>query len=198
MTFSFQRWAFASVGACALALSLATAFTVHAAEEDMPIDAVPLIRPSSPMRGLQPSEDPLPPPSSPAREAEPEAPQAAVPVQAAPAATGETVLPAPEAAMLRIQFEPGDATLSEAALAQIKTFAASFKARAGRAGLKSYAGSPGDTSSNARRLSLKRVLAVREQLLAQGISAQRLEVHALGGTRDAGPPDRVDIVKSGR
>jgi outer membrane protein OmpA-like peptidoglycan-associated protein len=192
MTISFQRWAFASVGVCALVLSLATAIQVQAAEDDLPIDAVPLTRPM-PLRGLQPSTEPLAPPA-PAEEA----PDAA-PAQAAPATSmTPATLPAPEAALLRIHFEPDDATLTPAAVAQIQAFAASFKTRAGRVGLKSYAGKPGATTSNARRLSLKRVLAVREQLLAQGISAQRLEVQALGGVRDAGPPDRVDIVKSGR
>ncbi|HEY4345318.1 MAG TPA: OmpA family protein [Parvibaculum sp.] len=197
MTISFQRWAFASVGACALVLSLATAVGARAAEDDMPIDAVPLIRPM-PMRGLQPSDEPLAPP---APEEAPQAAPDAAPATAAPAqstSSAPIALPAPEAALMRVHFEPGDATLTPTAVSEIQSFAAGFKARAGRIGLKSYAGKPGETTSNARRLSLKRVLAVREQLLAQGISAQRLEVQALGGVRDAGPPDRVDVVKSGR
>jgi len=42
------------------------------------------------------------------------------------------------------------------------------------------------------------VLAVREVLLAQGIAAERLDVRALGGARDSGAPDRVDIVYASR
>ncbi len=193
MTSRFQRRALISLAACFMLAAFIAPTGAWAAEDDAPIDAVPLIRPGAPMRGLEPSNEPLaPPPSETAPLAEP---QTEAPPQPAvlPGA-----LPAPEAALLRVRFQPDDATLDAAALSAINSFAAGFKTAGGRIGLKSYAGKPGDTSSNARRLSLKRVLAVREAMLAQGISAQRLEVHALGGTRDAGPSDRVDIVKSGR
>lgn len=204
MTSLYKRRAFASVTACALAIAmgLATPAATYAAEDDLPIDAVPLIRPHTPTRGLQPSEEPLAPPTpeaAPLPEPSP-APQA-TPLEAAPQsapAAEPGALPAPEPAIMRIHFDAGDATLSPAALADVQSFAASFKSRGGRVALKSYAGTAGDTSSNARRLALRRVLAVREVLIGQGINAERLQVQALGGARDAGPLDRVDIVKSGR
>lgn len=213
MIFSYQRRAFASLTALALIAAIAAPLSARAAEDDLPIDAVPLIRPQAPMRGLEPSDEPLTAPDAePAPQTAP-APETASPEPAAPEATDAQparavppsemtrpagVLPAPEAALLRLQFAPDEAVLSAPGLAQLNDFAASFKARGGRIGLNSYAGNPGDTGSNARRLSLKRVLAVREALIAQGIDPLRMEVHALGGVRDAGPPDRVDIVKSGR
>jgi outer membrane protein OmpA-like peptidoglycan-associated protein len=211
MIFSYRRRAFASLTALTLLAAVAAPLSVRAAEDDLPIDAVPLIRPGSPMRGLEPSDEPLASPeAAPAPQAEP-APETTPAEPAAPEATGARptpppsensrpagVLPAPEAALLRLQFAPDEAVLNAQEIAQLNDFAAGFKARGGRIGLNSYAGNPGDTGSNARRLSLKRVLAVREALIAQGIDPLRMEVHALGGVRDAGPPDRVDIVKSGR
>jgi outer membrane protein OmpA-like peptidoglycan-associated protein len=192
----FQRWAAALAIACSLGAGLAEG--ARAAEDDTPIDAVPLIRPQMPSRGLAPSEEPLPAPEAPTPAPAEEMPQAAEPApMTGETATGVAALPAPEAAILRIHFEPDDATLSQQMQAAIQTFATNFKTRGGRVALKAYAGKAGDTSSNARRLSLKRVLAVRQQLLAQGIAAERLQVRALGGVRDAGPADRVDIVKSG-
>jgi outer membrane protein OmpA-like peptidoglycan-associated protein len=107
-------------------------------------------------------------------------------------------MPTPQTAILRVTFADDDAVLNPQAQSEIEAFAKDFKERGGRVALKGYAGQPGDSSSNMRRLSLKRVLAVREQLLALGIAPERLDVRALGGVRDTGPRDRVDIVKSGR
>ena len=62
-----------------------------------------------------------------------------------------------------------------------------------------YAGGTPDTVSQARRLSLTRALAVRTAMLNDGITADRLNVRAMGmgdpGMADRKlPPDRVDIV----
>ena len=58
-----------------------------------------------------------------------------------------------------------------------------------------YGGAPGDKSSDARRISLKRALAVREALIVDGVPADRIDVRALGGVSadDSGATDRVDI-----
>lgn len=156
------------------------------ADDTLPVDAAPLDLPLSPMRDDTSSAD-APPLAAPAPTPAPEAKE-----------TTQDRTQAPEPAILRILFEGGDATLSDDARAALITFAKTFKARGGRVALKGYAGTPGSTSSNARRLSLRRVLTVRTLLLAQGISADQLEVRALGGVRDAGPEGRVDIVKSSR
>lgn len=110
---------------------------------------------------------------------------------------GATPLKAAEPALARIGFDPGGATLSQAAAVDLENFVRAFGRRAGRMTLKSYAGEIGDTSTTARRLSLRRVLAVRDFLIERGISAERLDVRALGGARDAGPLDRVDITRAG-
>jgi len=62
-----------------------------------------------------------------------------------------------------------------------------------RVQLEAFGGTPGDKSSDARRLSLKRALAVRALLIESGVPAERIDVRALGGTTDGGTPDRVDV-----
>ncbi len=159
------------------------------ADNNLPVDAAPLNVPLSPIRNTMQNAD---------------EPPLAAPAQTGPAAVPtiegalEETSQAPERAILRILFNDDNATLSDDAHTAIIGFADTFKTRGGRVALKGYAGRSGSTSSNARRLSLRRVLAVRELLLAQDISADRLEVRALGGVTDAGPEGRVDIVKSGR
>ena len=64
---------------------------------------------------------------------------------------------------------------------------------ASRVQLEAYGGAPGDKSSDARRLSLKRALAVRQLLIDNGIPSNRIDVRAMGGADDKGPNDRVDV-----
>ena len=54
-------------------------------------------------------------------------------------------------------------------------------------------GSEGDKGSDARRLSLKRALAIRQVLIDDGVPAERIDVRAMGGVDDTGPADRVDV-----
>lgn len=184
MTFPEGRWVrtVRIAGLCAI-LVLATG-TVARAE---PVDAVPLDRPGTRMGEPMTPPEPLAAPLPAIVNASPEG---------APA-LGTSPLRAPEPALARIDFPPEEAALSDGEAARLRTFAEGFRRRGGRVTLKAYAGPPGDTSTNARRLSLKRVLTVRNFLIEQGIATDRLEVRALGGTRDAGPLDRVDITRAG-
>jgi outer membrane protein OmpA-like peptidoglycan-associated protein len=59
--------------------------------------------------------------------------------------------------------------------------------------LQAFGGAKGDKGSDARRLSLKRALAIRQVLIEDGVSADRIDVHAMGGVDDTGPADRVDV-----
>ena len=56
-----------------------------------------------------------------------------------------------------------------------------------------YGGNKGDKGSDARRLSLKRALAIRQVLIDDGMSPERIDVRAMGGADDGGPTDRVDV-----
>ena len=67
-----------------------------------------------------------------------------------------------------------------------------------RVQLNAYAAESGDQSSQARRLSLSRALAVRAYLIDKGVRSTRLDVRALGQPQDDGPADRVDLVVVGR
>lgn len=62
-----------------------------------------------------------------------------------------------------------------------------------RVELMAYGGTKGDKGSDARRLSLKRALAIRQVLIDAGVSSARINVHAEGGVDDTGPADRVDV-----
>jgi outer membrane protein OmpA-like peptidoglycan-associated protein len=59
--------------------------------------------------------------------------------------------------------------------------------------LQAFGGTKGDKGSDARRLSLKRALAIRQVLIEDGVSADRIDVRAMGGVDDTGPTDRVDV-----
>ncbi len=174
----------------AMAASLAASLPAQA-DDNGPVDAVPLVRPSGmpPRAATMPDDQPAAPDTS------------DTPLSATTAddfKLGATPLPAPEAALERIPFDIDEVTLGDAAETRLKSFADRFKSQSGRVMLRAYAGAIGDVTMNARRTSLKRALAVREFLLAQGIDAERLDVQALGGAHDAGPRDRVDIIQAGR
>ena len=70
---------------------------------------------------------------------------------------------------------------------------AAVEAGRGPVQLDAYAGTPGDKSSDARRLSLRRAIAVRQLLIDNGVPSDRIVVRAMGGTDDNGPKDRVDV-----
>ncbi|HEY1638074.1 MAG TPA: OmpA family protein [Rhizomicrobium sp.] len=68
---------------------------------------------------------------------------------------------------------------------------------AARVELEAFGGNPGDKSSDARRLSLRRALAIRQMLIDKGVPANRIDVKALGGADDHGSAERVDVYLRG-
>ena len=63
-----------------------------------------------------------------------------------------------------------------------------------RLSIVGYAGNPDDTSSTARRISLKRALAVRKRIVDSGIESTRINVQALGNqVKEGSTKDRVDV-----
>jgi outer membrane protein OmpA-like peptidoglycan-associated protein len=62
--------------------------------------------------------------------------------------------------------------------------------------LRAFGGGVGDDSREAHRMALRRGLAVRRYLIARGVSSTLIDVTAVGGARDGGPLDRVDVVAS--
>jgi outer membrane protein OmpA-like peptidoglycan-associated protein len=122
------------------------------------------------------------------------------PPQPAPSPPARVASVAPGGAELSkrssILFSPGAEEPPPAALDSVKAMTASLTAAlwsgTAHVQLEAFGGKPGDKSSDARRLSLKRALIVRQLLIDDGIPSERIVVRAMGGASD-GSPDRVDI-----
>jgi len=95
--------------------------------------------------------------------------------------------------LTRVRFRNGQSDLGNEAKASLDTLAARLLANEERVRLAAFSGQAGDTSSEARRLSLERALAVRTYLVSKGVPISRVDVLAFGGSTD-GTPDRVDVM----
>jgi outer membrane protein OmpA-like peptidoglycan-associated protein len=149
--------------------------------------------------GLNFATPATPPPAAPAPKAQPKQmaktnppPASAAPAQAAaepptPGLTKRSV----------ILFAPQAADPAQSALGAIKFLAgdlnAAMNSASARVQIQAFGGNRGDKSSDARRLSLKRALAIRQVLIDDGVPAERIDVRAMGGADDSGPADRVDV-----
>jgi outer membrane protein OmpA-like peptidoglycan-associated protein len=95
-----------------------------------------------------------------------------------------------------ILFAKDAAEPMDTAMDQIRFLAGDLNAAmtrpASRIELQAYGGARGDKGSDARRLSLKRALNIRQVLIDDGVDPGRIDVRAMGGAEN-GPADRVDI-----
>jgi len=95
-----------------------------------------------------------------------------------------------------IAFAPGAEEPAPAVLDTVKAMSAELNNAlsngSARIQLEAYGGKQGDKSSDARRLSLKRALIIRQLLIDDGVPSERIDVRAMGGASD-GALDRVDI-----
>ncbi len=106
----------------------------------------------------------------------------------------ETV-PGDDGSLVSIGFNEGSAVLPEGARQPLNDLLEAMNAdEAVKVQLRAYAAGTAETSSQARRLSLSRALAVRSFLIENGIRTTRMDVRALGNKTGDGPPDRVDVV----
>lgn len=133
-------------------------------------------------------------PAAPVAEAPVAEPQVAA---LTPPAAVVTALPEPDPAILRVLFDEDTAAIIGSARKDLDAIGESLRYDPRRIELKAYGGEPGDKASEARRISLKRGLAVRAYLIGLGIDSRRIDVRALGGVTDTGSPDRVDVAYSG-
>lgn len=92
-----------------------------------------------------------------------------------------------------ILFEKDTAALSRTAQMQLEKLLKTLNGSHAALEIVAYAGRKGSESSEARRLSLRRGLAVRSYLIRRGIDQKRISVRPLGGVRDDGPKARVDV-----
>ncbi|HEY2070571.1 MAG TPA: OmpA family protein [Rhizomicrobium sp.] len=153
-----------------------------------------------------------PPPSKPVKTATAE-PKPAPPPPAekpAPAPKPESAAPAkgdvanPEPGLTRrgeIVFSHDAADPAPAQYDGLKRLAgdinASLQSGASRVQIRAYGGAPGDKGSDARRISLRRALAVRQLLIDDGVPSSKIDVRAMGGIDDTGNADRVDVYVRG-
>jgi len=96
-----------------------------------------------------------------------------------------------------ILFAAGASDPAQSALGAIKFLAGDLNTAmtgpGSRIQILAYGGEKGDKGSDARRLSLKRALAIRQVLIDDGVASERIDVRAMGGADDGGPADRVDV-----
>jgi outer membrane protein OmpA-like peptidoglycan-associated protein len=95
-----------------------------------------------------------------------------------------------------IPFSPGAEEPAPEVLDTVKNVSAQLNDAlsngSARVELEAFGGKPNDKSSDARRISLKRALIVRQLLIDEGVPSERIDVRAMGGASE-GAPDRVDI-----
>jgi outer membrane protein OmpA-like peptidoglycan-associated protein len=180
---------------------------------EAPRPAPPPPRPAPAPRVASAAPAPRPqastPPASPAPNLFNNLPTISVAPQAPPAASGapsaSVAAPASQAPAGTeglskqgvILFARDSAEPAEGALDSIRYLAGTLNDKMtrpqSRVELMAYGGNKGDKGSDARRLSLKRALAIRQVLIDAGVSSTRINVHAEGGVDDSGPADRVDV-----
>lgn len=155
------------------------------AEEPEPRVAAPkLPSPTEPRESTAAVTSEAPSPTAPPAAAEEPAEVASLPPQE-PGGGG----------VFRVGFEPGSARLSDEFKSPLEQLAQRLSAdEALRIQLRAFAAGTPETSSQARRLSLSRALAVRAFLIDKGVRSTRMDVRALGSSDGEGEPDRVDIV----
>lgn len=98
--------------------------------------------------------------------------------------------------MSRVRFLTGKSDITSSAQALLDDLAARLMQSTVRVRLAAFSGRAGDLSSEARRLSLTRALAIRNYLSSKGVTPDRVDVLAFGGASD-GVTDRVDVLVRG-
>lgn len=100
------------------------------------------------------------------------------------------------AVLSRVRFPRGASDIPQSAHAALDELAARLIAANYRVRLAGFSGKAGGDTSEARRLSLARALAIRGYLVAKGVPLERVDVLAFGGATK-GTTDRVDVLVRG-
>ena len=96
----------------------------------------------------------------------------------------------------RVRFSKEGSSLSPQAHSALDALAARLLSSRERVKLAAFSGKIGGDSSQARRLSLTRALAIRTYLVSKGVPVERVDVLAFGGPQQ-GVTDRVDVLVRG-
>jgi outer membrane protein OmpA-like peptidoglycan-associated protein len=100
------------------------------------------------------------------------------------------------AVLSRVRFPRGASDIPAQAHAALDDLAARLLASNYRVRLAGFSGKAGGDTSEARRLSLARALAIRTYLVGKGVPVERVDVLAFGGATK-GTTDRVDVLVRG-
>jgi outer membrane protein OmpA-like peptidoglycan-associated protein len=100
------------------------------------------------------------------------------------------------AVLSRVRFPRGASDIPPSAHAALDELATRLIAANYRVRLAGFSGKAGGDTSEARRLSLARALAIRSYLVAKGVPLERVDVLAFGGATK-GTTDRVDVLVRG-
>ena len=110
----------------------------------------------------------------------------------------ETAVEALDEDSFRIRFAAGSSDPGPAAVSLLSSLVDRMSASGDvRLEIKAYADTGSGTPGDARRLSLRRALAIRTFLVDGGIESTRIDVKALGDTAPDSPADRVDLFLAG-
>jgi outer membrane protein OmpA-like peptidoglycan-associated protein len=150
------------------------------------------------LSGSNPARMSMSPAAAPAARAV----QAAPPVRTASVGQGSVQTGAGEGLSRRnsIPFAPGAEEPAPSVLDTVRAMSGGLNAAlsngSARIQLEAYGGKQNDKSSDARRLSLKRALIIRQLLIDDGVPSERIDVRAMGGASQ-GALDRVDVFVRG-
>ena len=97
---------------------------------------------------------------------------------------------------MRADYSKGKFDIPNTAQPLLDSLVQRLQTTSERVRLAAFSGKAGDLSSDARRLSLARAIAIRSYLVSKGIAVDRVDVLALGGATD-GIGDRVDVMVRG-
>jgi len=101
--------------------------------------------------------------------------------------------------MVQLSFSKGQAKLPAQAVKKLNEVVRILSQKPShRLQLLAYADGASTSSSQARRLSLSRALAVRSYLIEKGVRSTRIDVRALGNQAKDSPADRVDVIIKNR
>lgn len=112
------------------------------------------------------------------------------------APSAEDTIPATLTRYGQIKFRKDATDLVPAAMDGIKKLAGNLNIAMDGGGQRvevyAYGGKLGDKGMDARRLSLKRAMTIRQLLIDAGVSSSIIDLHAMGGAYED-PADRVDV-----
>lgn len=96
----------------------------------------------------------------------------------------------------RVHFAVGKAELTDAAKASLARLAVKLAQSSGKVLLLGFGDKSGDSSTGARRLSLRRAVSVRRHLIENGVAKDQIEVRAEGAPGPDKRPSSVEIIQN--